>query len=42
MQVRFGKMIELQDKLARITAQKNNRSITMIVQRAATWVFLPI
>lgn len=38
----FGKMIALQDNLARITAQKNNRSITMIVQRAATWVFLPI
>lgn len=38
----FGKMIALQDNMARITAQKNNRSITMIVQRAATWVFLPI
>jgi hypothetical protein len=38
----FGKMIALQDNLARITAQKNNRSITFIVQRAATWVFLPI
>lgn len=38
----FGKMIALQDNLARITAQKNNRSITFVVQRAATWVFLPI
>ena len=38
----FGKLIALQDSMARITAQKNNRSITMIVQRAATWVFLPI
>lgn len=38
----FGKMIALQDSMARITAQRNNRSITMIVQRAATWVFLPI
>lgn len=38
----FGKMIALQDNLARVTAQKNNRSISMVVQRAATWVFLPI
>ncbi len=39
---RFGKMIALPDNQARITAQKNNRSMTLIVHRAAPWVFLPI
>lgn len=38
----FGKMIALQDNLANISAQKNNRSISTVVQRAAAWVFIPI
>jgi hypothetical protein len=38
----FGKMIAPQDTMTRITAQKNKRYITVIVQRTATWVFLPI
>lgn len=38
----FGKMIALQDLLAQITAEKTNRSINTVIQRAAAMVFLPI
>ena len=38
----FGKLIAQQDTLARIVAEKNNRTIVRAVQSVATAVFLPI
>lgn len=38
----FGKLIAQQDTLARIVAQKTNRSIVRALQSMASWVFLPI
>jgi len=38
----FGKMIAEQDIMARIVAERNNRSIVRVVQSLATAVFLPI
>lgn len=38
----FGKLIANQDILARIVAEKTNRSIKQVVQGVATAVFLPI
>jgi hypothetical protein len=38
----FGKMIAGQDTLARIIAEKTNRSIVHVAQSVATAVFLPI
>lgn len=38
----FGKLIATQDTLARIVAEKTNRSIVKVVQSVATAVFLPI
>lgn len=38
----FGKMIAEQDIMARIIAEKNNRSIVRVVQSLATAIFLPI
>lgn len=38
----FGKAIASQDTLARIVAEKTNRSIVKVVQSLATAVFLPI
>jgi len=38
----FGKMIAYQDAMARIAAQRTNRTIRRIIQTLATAVFLPI
>jgi hypothetical protein len=38
----FGKMIVSQDTLAKIVAEKTNRSVVHVVQSLATAVFLPI
>jgi len=38
----FGKLIAQQDLLALIIEDKNNRSITRVLQNVATFVFLPI
>lgn len=38
----FGKLIAQQDTLARIIAEKTNRTIVRVVQSMATAVFLPI
>jgi hypothetical protein len=38
----FGKMIAYQDVMARIAAQRTNRTIRRVVQALATAVFLPI
>lgn len=38
----FGKVIASQDTLARVVAEKTNRSIVRVVQSLATAVFLPI
>jgi hypothetical protein len=38
----FGKMIVLQDTMAVILAEKHNRTISNVMQRMATAVFLPI
>ena len=38
----FGKIIGEQDIMARIVAERNNRSIVRIVQSLATAIFLPI
>lgn len=38
----FGKLIAQQDTLARIMAEKTNRSIVRVIQSVATAVFLPI
>lgn len=38
----FGKLIALQDSMAAVMAEKNNRMIKKIIQRMATAVFLPI
>lgn len=38
----FGKVIASQDTLARIVAEKTNRSIVKVVQSVATAMFLPI
>lgn len=38
----FGKLIAQQDTLARIVAEKTNRSIVRAIQSVATAVFLPI
>ena len=38
----FGKMISTQDMMARIVADKTNRTITFIVHRLATAAFLPV
>ena len=38
----FGKMTELQDTMAVMMANKTNRTISKIIQRLATAVFLPI
>jgi hypothetical protein len=38
----FGKLISLQDTLATIIAERNNRLIKNVIQRFATAVFLPI
>ena len=38
----FGKMIAYQDAMARIAAQRTNRTIRRAVQTLATAVFLPI
>jgi hypothetical protein len=38
----FGKLIATQDTLARIVAEKTNRSIVKVMQSVATAVFLPI
>ncbi|MDD5330274.1 MAG: hypothetical protein PHX38_09735 [Sulfuricella sp.] len=38
----FGKLIAQQDTLARIVAEKTNRSIVRVIQSVATAVFLPI
>ncbi|MBU0500956.1 MAG: hypothetical protein KJ558_11940 [Gammaproteobacteria bacterium] len=38
----FGKMIALQDSMARIIADKNNRNIKNVIQSLARAVFLPI
>lgn len=38
----FGKMIAMQDTMAVIVAGKTNRTISKVIQRMATAVFLPI
>jgi hypothetical protein len=38
----FGKMIAYQDAMARIAAQRTNRTIRRVIQTLATAVFLPI
>lgn len=38
----FGKLISLQDTLAAILAERDNRRIKNVIQRLATAVFLPI
>lgn len=38
----FGKMIALQDLLAQVTSEKTNRSISTVIQRGASMIFLPI
>lgn len=38
----FGKMIALQDMLARITADRTNRTINQVVHSLATSAFMPI
>ncbi|HUW51765.1 MAG TPA: hypothetical protein VMV75_12195 [Sulfuricella sp.] len=38
----FGKLIAEQDTIARIIAEKTNRSIVRVIQSVATAVFLPI
>jgi hypothetical protein len=38
----FGKLIAQQDTLARIIAEKSNRTIVRAVQSVASVVFLPI
>ena len=38
----FGKMVSLQDTLARIVAESTKRRIKNVIQRLATAVFLPI
>ena len=38
----FGKMIALQDTMAIIIADRNNRTIRKVIQRLATAAFLPI
>lgn len=38
----FGKMIALQDMMARITADKTNRTINKVVHRIASAAFLPV
>ena len=38
----FGKMIAYQDAMARIAAQRTNRTIRRVIQTVATAVFLPI
>jgi len=38
----FGQLISLQDMMARIVAEKTNRTIRTVVQQMATAVFLPI
>lgn len=38
----FGKMIATQDNMAEIVADRTNRTITKVVQKVATAVFLPI
>jgi hypothetical protein len=38
----FGKLIAQQDTLARIVAEKSNRTIVRAIQSVATAVFLPI
>ena len=37
----FGKLIATQDMMSRITAQKNQRMINIVVHNAASMVFLP-
>lgn len=38
----FGKLIAMQDTIALVTARKTNRTISKVVQRMATAIFLPI
>lgn len=38
----FGKLIATQDNIATIIANKNNRTITTVIQRMASAIFLPI
>lgn len=38
----FGKLISLQDMMAKITAERTERTINKIVHRIATAVFLPV
>jgi hypothetical protein len=38
----FGKLIALQDVLARILAQQENRTLRRIVQQLPSAVFLPV
>ncbi len=38
----FGKMIALQDMMARITADRNNRAINRVVHSVASATFLPV
>lgn len=38
----FGKLVAHQDTLARIAAEKNNRTVIRVIQSVATVVFLPI
>lgn len=38
----FGKMIVVQDMMAKITSEKTNRSINTVIQRTASMLFLPI
>jgi hypothetical protein len=38
----FGKLISLQDTLAEVIAQRDNRLIKNVIQRLATAVFLPL
>lgn len=38
----FGKLIAYQDLLARVLAQRSNRTLRFVVQNAASAVFLPI
>ena len=38
----FGKLIATQDNIATIIANKKNRTITSVMQRMASAIFLPI
>lgn len=38
----FGKLVAHQDTLARIAAEKNNRTVIRVIQSVATVMFLPI